>query len=191
MICPYCDCADTRVVDSRDSGADIRRRRECEECGRRFTTYERVEVKTLTVVKQDGRREEFSREKLRASLSKACAKRPLSVGRLQSVADDIEARLSGLGKAELPTRAIGEMVMERLATLDRVAYIRFASVYRDFQDIESFKAEVDALMQPDEGAGVNQLSLLGGSDGGGGGKRGKQGKRRGRTGRKAAGEQAG
>ena len=190
MICPYCDCADTRVVDSRDSGADIRRRRECEECARRFTTYERVEVKTLTVVKQDGRREEFSRDKLRASLSKACAKRPLSVGRLQSVADDIEARLSGLGKAELPTRAIGEMVMERLATLDRVAYIRFASVYRDFQDIESFKAEVDALLQPGEDAGANQLSLLGGSDGGGGGRRGKR-RRQGRTGRKAAGEQAG
>lgn len=190
MICPYCDCAETRVVDSRDSGADIRRRRECEECARRFTTYERVEVKTLTVVKQDGRREEFSRDKLRASLSKACAKRPLSVGRLQSVADDIEARLSGLGKAELPTRTIGEMVMERLATLDRVAYIRFASVYRDFQDIQSFKAEVDALMQPGEGAGVNQLSLLGGSDSGGGGKRGKR-RRQGRVGRKAAGEQAG
>ena len=159
------------MVDSRDSGADIRRRRECARCARRFTTYERVEVKTLTVVKQDGRREEFSRDKLRASLTKACAKRPLSVGKLQSVADDIEARLSGMGKAELPTRAIGEMVMERLAALDRVAYIRFASVYRDFQDIESFKAEVDALMQPGDTSGVNQLSLLGGSDGGGGKRR--------------------
>ena len=184
MICPYCDCADTRVVDSRDSGADIRRRRECARCARRFTTYERVEVKTLTVVKQDGRREEFSRDKLQASLTKACAKRPLSVGKLQAVADDIEARLAGLGKAELPTRAIGEMVMERLAVLDRVAYIRFASVYRDFQDIQSFKAEVDALMQPGEGAGVNQLSLLGGSDGGGG-KRRRRGQ--GRMGRKQPG----
>ncbi len=174
MMCPYCEGGDTRVVDSRDSGADIRRRRECAECGRRFTTYERVEVKALAVVKQDGRREEFSRGKLMASLSKACAKRPLSVGRLEAVVDDIEGRLAGMGRAEVATRAIGEIVMERLADLDRVAYIRFASVYRDFQDIESFKAEVDALMEPGN-AGANQLSLLGGSDGGGG----KRGRRRG------------
>ena len=174
MMCPYCEGGDTRVVDSRDSGADIRRRRECAGCGRRFTTYERVEVKTLAVVKQDGRREEFNKGKLMASLTKACAKRPLSVGRLQAVGDDIEGRLAGLGKAEVATRAIGEMVMERLAALDRVAYIRFASVYRDFQDIESFKAEVDALMEPGNAAGANQLSLLGNADGGG-----KRGRRRG------------
>ena len=186
MMCPYCDCGDTRVVDSRDSGADIRRRRECAGCKRRFTTYERVEVKTLAVVKQDGRREEFSRGKLMASLSKACAKRPLSVGRLEAVVDDVEGRLAGLGRAEVATRAIGEMVMERLAALDRVAYIRFASVYRDFQDIQSFKAEVDALQQVGEGEGANQLSLLGGSDGGDS-KRGRR-RRQGRTGRKAIGE---
>lgn len=175
MMCPYCEGGDTRVVDSRDSGAGIRRRRECAECGRRFTTYERVEVKALAVVKQDGRREEFSRGKLMASLSKACAKRPLSVGRLEAVVDDIEGRLAGMGRAEVAARAIGEMVMERLARLDRVAYIRFASVYRDFQDIESFKAEVDALMEPGKAAGVNQLSLLGSADG----VEGKRGRRRG------------
>ncbi len=175
MMCPYCEGGDTRVVDSRDSGADIRRRRECAGCKRRFTTYERVEVKALAVVKQDGRREEFSRGKLMASLSKACAKRPLSVGRLEAVVDDIEGRLAGLGKAEVAARAVGEMVMERLAALDRVAYIRFASVYRDFQDIESFKAEVDALMEPGNAAGANQLSLLGSADGSGG----KRGRRRG------------
>ena len=187
MMCPYCDCGDTKVVDSRDSGADIRRRRECAECARRFTTYERVEVKTLAVVKQDGRREEFRRDKLMASLSKACAKRPLSVGRLQSVVDDIETRLAGLGRAEVATRAIGELVMERLAVLDRVAYIRFASVYRDFQDITRFKDEVDALMEPDEGARANQLSLLGGSDGsGGGGKRGRRRQGSMSTGRRAS-----
>lgn len=161
MRCHFCDHTNTKVVDSRDSGDEIRRRRECVSCGRRFTTYERPHVKTLLVVKRDGMREEFSRQKLWDSLMKACAKRPLSAAKIQKLVDDIEARLYAQGRAELPSRAIGELVMARLSELDRVAYIRFASVYRDFQDIQSFKTEIDALESNGVSASAsNQLSLL-------------------------------
>ena len=161
MRCHFCDCINSKVVDSRDSGDEIRRRRECVSCGRRFTTYERAYMKALLVVKRDGGREEFNRQKLWDSLMKACAKRPLSAGKIQKLVDDIEARLYMQRRAELPSRAIGELVMTRLSALDRVAYIRFASVYRDFQDIQSFKTEIDALESNGvSSAAANQLPLL-------------------------------
>ena len=150
MHCPYCECENTKVVDSRESGATIRRRRECALCGRRFTTYEQVQMKAMMVVKRDGRREEFSRGKLWSSLTKACAKRPLAIARIDRMIDDIETNLSEQGKAEFDSRAIGEMVMSRLSDLDQVAYIRFASVYLDFSDVESFKTEIDTLLETGE-----------------------------------------
>ena len=166
MRCPYCECTNTKVVDSRESGASIRRRRECALCGRRFTTYERVQTKSMMVVKRDGRREEFSRDKLWASLTKACAKRPLAVGSIDRMIDDIEANLSEQGKAEFSSQSIGGMVMSRLSDLDQVAYIRFASVYLDFSDVQSFKTEIDALLETGEThnghADTNQLTLLDG-----------------------------
>ena len=162
MICPFCSRNDSKVIDSRNAGGGIRRRRECLQCGLRYTTYERVQARALLVIKQDGRREEFDRDKLWASLTKACAKRPLPVGSIDKVVEDIESQLANAGRAETPSKAIGEMVMERLWNLDRVAYIRFASVYRDFRDIESFKQEVDALLEPPirEEVPSNQLSFL-------------------------------
>ena len=166
MHCPYCECENTKVVDSRESGAGIRRRRECVLCSRRFTTYERTQMKTMMVVKRDGRREEFSRDKLWSSLTKACAKRPLAVGRIDKMIDDIEANLFEQGKAEFDSQSIGEMVMSRLSDLDQVAYIRFASVYLDFSDVESFKTEIDTLLETGETrnghADTNQLALLDG-----------------------------
>ena len=166
MRCPYCECTNTKVVDSRESGASIRRRRECALCGRRFTTYERVQTKSMMVVKRDGRREEFSRDKLWASLTKACAKRPLAVGSIDRMIDDIEANLSEQGKAEFPSQSIGEMVMGRLSDMDQVAYIRFASVYLDFNDVESFKVEIDALLETGNSRNghpdISQLELIDG-----------------------------
>ena len=163
MHCPYCNHNDSKVIDSRDSSDGVRRRRECARCGLRFTTYERVQSRALLVVKRDGRREEFSRDKLWTSLTKACTKRPLPVGSIEKLLQEIESDLGEAGRAEIPSKAIGEMVMDRLKKLDRVAYIRFASVYRDFRDIETFKEEIEALLEPrDPTAGVpsNQLSLL-------------------------------
>ena len=162
MLCPYCTDSDSKVIDSRDAGDGIRRRRECQRCGLRFTTYEYVQTRALQVVKSDERREDFNRDKLWASLTKACAKRPLAIGTIEKVVADIESNLANSGRAEFSSRIIGEMVMERLKDLDRVAYIRFASVYRDFRDIESFKEEIDALLEPSEpvGAPSNQLSFL-------------------------------
>ena len=162
MLCPFCSNVDSKVIDSRDTRDGVRRRRECLRCGLRFTTYERVQTRALMVIKRDGRREEFNRDKLWASMTKACAKRPLPIGSIEKAIDDIEAQLANVGRAEIPSKVIGEMVMERLKKLDRVGYIRFASVYRDFRDIESFKEEVDALLTPREAAAVpsNQLSFL-------------------------------
>ena len=156
MRCPYCEHTNSKVIDSRDSGDGIRRRRQCLECERRFTTYEYVQMRTMMVVKRDGRREEFQREKLFASMAKACAKRPLPIGTIEKTLDEIETILSESGRAEVRARAIGELVMDKLRELDRVAYIRFASVYRDFSDIASFKQEIDALLDSEEpGNGVH------------------------------------
>ena len=161
MYCPFCNNDNSKVIDSRDSADSVRRRRECLRCGLRFTTYERVQTRALLVAKRDSRREEFDREKLWASVKSACAKRPLPIGSIDKVIDEIETQLANAGRAEIPSRVIGELVMDRLRNLDRVAYIRFASVYRDFRDIESFKEEVEALLdpgQPDEES--SQLSFL-------------------------------
>ena len=162
MLCPFCSHIDSKVIDSRDAGDGTRRRRECLRCDLRFTTYEHVQTRSLLVIKRDERREEFNRDKLWVSLTKACAKRPLPIGSIEKVIDDIEAQLADLGRAEVQSKVIGEMVVERLKSLDRVAYIRFASVYRDFSDIESFKEEIDALLEPRDSSGVpsNQLTFL-------------------------------
>jgi transcriptional repressor NrdR len=163
VSCPYCGNNDTKVIDSRESREGIRRRRECLRCGLRFTTMELVQARAVLVVKRDGRREEFNRDKLWASLTKACAKRPLPVGTLEKIVSEVEVGLAEAGKAEVSSKLIGQMVMERLKELDRVAYIRFASVYRDFRDIETFKEEIDALLAPKPAAPAvpsNQLPLI-------------------------------
>ncbi len=161
LHCPSCNHDDSRVIDSRDSGDGIRRRRECAECSVRFTTYEKVQTRVLMVSKGDGRREEFNRDKLWGGLAKACAKRPLPTGSVEKLVQEVESDLAESGKGEVPSRAIGKMVMERLKNLDRVAYIRFASVYRDFQDIETFKEEVEALLEPEPiTEPSNQLTFL-------------------------------
>ena len=155
MQCPYCNHPDSKVTDSRTAENGIRRRRECQRCGLRFTTYERVQSTTLLVAKSDGRREEFNREKLTSGIVKACAKRPVSFKDIDKLVGNIEAELQHLGHAEIPSRSLGDMVTGRLRQLDRVAYIRFASVYRDFQDIESFEQAVKDLREESE-----QLSLI-------------------------------
>ncbi len=162
MQCPYCDNPDSKVTDSRAVDGSIRRRRECLKCGVRFTTYERVQTAAMLVLKRDGRREEFNRDKLVSGLRHACAKRPLPAGAIEKLVEDVEAELQKLGKAEVPSALIGELVMDKLKGLDRVAYVRFASVYRDFADLENFKVEIDALMQAREQARQNasQLPLI-------------------------------
>lgn len=145
MRCPYCTSQDTRVIDSREAEDGIRRRRECAACGERFTTYERPLATGLLVVKKDGRREEYTREKVLLGIRKACEKRPLAMGTLEAVVDEIEAVLNEQGPAEVSSRDIGEMVMGHLRQLDQIAYIRFASVYHQFADLDDLKDEVDAL----------------------------------------------
>ena len=149
MHCPFCRAADTRVLDSRDSaeGTIIRRRRECESCKRRFTTYERVEELNPLVVKKDGRREAFDREKLLSGLKKACEKRPVSVEQVGALVQAIEQKVQESGEKELSSKAIGELVMERLPALDEVAYVRFASVYRSFRDIAEFMTELKEISE--------------------------------------------
>ena len=154
MHCPYCGNPHSKVTDSRVVESGIRRRRECSRCELRFTTYERVQAAPLMVSKQDNRREEFNREKLVSGIRKACTKRPIASRTVDRMVDDIEAELQQLGNAEVSTTTLGTMVMERLRELDRVAYIRYASVYRAFQDIESFEEVVRDLR--DE----SQLPLL-------------------------------
>ncbi len=162
MNCPYCGHYDSKVIDSRDANEGIRRRRQCLSCGSRFTTYERLEPASLFVVKKDERREEFSRDKLLSGIRKACEKRPLPTGTIDKLVDDIETELFSLGKAEVPSVAIGDMVMERLKKLDHIAYIRFASVYREFTDITELKYAVDSLASNEAGvsAADGQLPLL-------------------------------
>jgi len=162
MNCPYCSYHDSKVIDSRDINDGIRRRRQCLKCGSRFTTYERFQPGGLFVMKKDERREEFNRDKLIAGIRKACEKRPLPSGAVENTADDIEAELYRSGKLEVPSTLIGDMVMERLRELDHIAYIRFASVYRDFTDITTLKEVVDALVSSEIvfAAPENQLPLL-------------------------------
>ena len=146
MDCPYCGYHDSKVIDSRDVNDGIRRRRQCLSCDSRFTTYERLQPAGLFVIKKDERREEFNKDKLLTGIRKACEKRPLPTGTVDKLADDIEAELYSLGKSEIPGSVIGDMVMEGLKRLDYIAYIRFASVYRDFTDITTLKQEVDTLV---------------------------------------------
>ena len=162
MNCPYCGYQDSKVIDSREVNEGIRRRRQCLSCSSRFTTYERLQPASLFVIKKDERREEFSRNKLLTGIRKACEKRPLPTGTVDKLGDDIEAGLYHLGKAEIPGAVIGDMVMERLKSLDYIAYIRFASVYREFADITALKQEIDTLLSAEAKASqpISQLPLL-------------------------------
>lgn len=147
MKCPYCENHDTRVVDSRptEDGAVIRRRRECPECEQRFTTYEKPEALMLMVIKKDGRRQSFDRAKIINGLIRACEKRPVSLAVLEELADEIERGLSNMIEKEIPSAFIGELVMERLKDIDEIAYVRFASVYRQFKDVNTLMVEIEKL----------------------------------------------
>ena len=147
MRCPQCGERDTRVVDSRDldESATIRRRRECNACATRFTTYERIEAARLVVIKRDGTRQEFDRERLVTGLRKALTRRPASDGAAEQAADEIEAELRAAGVTEIPSSRVGALAMEALRGIDQIAYIRFASVYQSFEDLEDLKREVDTL----------------------------------------------
>ena len=152
MKCPFCKVDDDRVVDSRASsdGFAIRRRRECTSCNRRYTTYERIEESPLRVVKKDDRREPFDRRKILAGLIKACEKRPVSIAALEAVADRVEASLQERPEKEIATAEVGGFVMEELKKLDKVAYVRFASVYRQFRDVGEFMSELNDLLNMKE-----------------------------------------
>ncbi len=148
MTCPFCGHREDRVIDSRESkeGDSIRRRRECLACHRRFTSYERCDEVPYMVIKKDGRREKFDRQKVLNGLIRACEKRPVGMGTLAELVDDMETALSETVDREMHTTLIGELLMARLRVLDKIAYVRFASVYRDFQDIEEFASELQLLM---------------------------------------------
>ena len=148
MRCPYCDNQDTKVIDSRhtEEGHAIRRRRECDKCGKRFTTYEKVEEMILMVVKKDGSREAFDRTKILNGIIKACEKRPVALADIERVVDDIERGLNNLMEKEVQSSFIGELIMEELKKLDEVAYVRFASVYRQFTDVNTFVKEIEKLL---------------------------------------------
>jgi len=162
MECPFCGYGDSRVVDSRPRGGGVRRRRECLRCGQRFSTMERVELENLMVVKKDGRREPFSRDKVLAGVRKACEKRPIPTGAIEELVDKVERQVYALGRAEVPTSYIGDLVMEELRRLDRIAYIRFASVYRAFADVDELERELEALKAgwPRPEVPPGQLALL-------------------------------
>ena len=149
MKCPFCNHIEDKVVDSRESkeGDAIRRRRQCLKCERRFTTYERIDEVPYMVIKKDGRREKFERQKVLTGLLKACEKRPVSMGRLAELVDRVEAKVTDAADREISTSEIGELLMEALRDLDKISYVRFASVYRDFQDEEAFFNELKNLMR--------------------------------------------
>ena len=150
MTCPFCGHREDRVIDSRESkeGDVIRRRRQCVACERRFTTYERSDEIPYMVIKKDGRREKFDRQKVLGGLLRACEKRPVPMARLAGMVDEVENSLAENPEREMPTSKVGEMLMERLKSLDKIAYVRFASVYRDFQDVEAFLDELKGLKRP-------------------------------------------
>jgi transcriptional repressor NrdR len=146
MRCPYCTHSETDVIDTRDTDdLRIRRRRECAKCHRRFTTYEEMEKEDLFVIKKDGRREKFDRHKLLTGIQKACEKRPVSIDHIEAIANWVEAKIRKMDKQEIKTSLLGELVMDRLRKVDDVAYIRFASVYRSFTDIDSFEKALRTL----------------------------------------------
>jgi len=147
MQCPYCAKEQNKVIDTRESDETIRRRRQCLNCGKRFTTYERIAQTGLMVIKQDSRREAFDRQKLMTGVVKACAKRPVPMEAIEALVDEIEMELHALGKSEVDSQKIGQMLMERLRVLDDVAYVRFASVYRRFADLDSLALEIQRLKE--------------------------------------------
>ena len=148
MRCPLCDNEDTKVIDSRpiDDGKAIRRRRECEKCVKRFTTYEKVETTIIMIIKKDGSRQAFDRDKLMNGIIKACEKRPVALADIERVVDSIERGLNNMMEKEVKSTFLGELVMEQLKDLDEVAYVRFASVYRSFKDVNTFIKEIEALV---------------------------------------------
>ncbi|HZU21528.1 MAG TPA: transcriptional regulator NrdR [Terriglobales bacterium] len=154
MKCPFCSHENDKVVDSRESkeGESIRRRRECLQCGKRYTTYERIDEVPFMVVKKDGRRERFDRQKVLNGLMRACEKRPVSIGKLEQIVNEAETFVVDSPDRERTTSEIGELIMDRLKKLDKVAYVRFASVYLDFKDVKEFMSELNSLLKPQEGA---------------------------------------
>lgn len=162
MNCPFCYYHDSKVIDSRDVNDGVRRRRQCLSCNSRFTTYERLQPTGLFVIKKDQRREEFNKDKLLIGIRKACEKRPLPTGAIDKLVDDIEADLYRQGRAEIPSVIIGDIVMDRLKDLDYIAYIRFASVYREFTDITALKQEIDSLVsrEVEQFTPSGQLALI-------------------------------
>ena len=148
MKCPYCGKENTRVIDSRPTDdSSIRRRRQCAECGKRFTTYEKVETLPLIVVKKDNNREPYDREKIVAGIVRSCHKRPISMTQINDMVDDIEGQIFNMGEKEIPTTTIGSIVMDKLKDLDEVAYVRFASVYREFKDVNTFMDEIKKILK--------------------------------------------
>ena len=149
MKCPYCSNTDTRVIDSRpaEDGSSIRRRRCCDECGKRFTTYEKVETIPLIVIKKDNNREQYDRAKIESGILSACYKRPISAEDIQRTVEKIETEIFAKEEKEIPTSIIGEIVMENLKTLDEVAYVRFASIYREFKDVNTFMSEIKKILE--------------------------------------------
>jgi transcriptional repressor NrdR len=149
MKCPFCENADTKVIDSRptEEGQAVRRRRECDKCNKRFTTYEKIEQMLLMVVKKDGRRETFDRDKILGGIVKACEKRPVPMAEIEKVVEEIERGLNNMMEKEIESNFIGELIMEHLKKTDEVAYVRFASVYRQFTDANTFVAEIEKLLK--------------------------------------------
>ena len=148
MKCPYCGKENTRVIDSRPTDdSSIRRRRQCDECGKRFTTYEKVETLPLIVVKKDNNREPYDREKIVAGIVRSCHKRPISMTQINDMVDDIEGQIFNMGEKEIPTTTIGSIVMDKLKDLDEVAYVRFDSVYREFKDVNTFMDEIKKILK--------------------------------------------
>jgi len=145
MRCTYCKAQNSRVLDSREAEESTRRRRECGKCGKRFTTYERVEKTDLAVIKKDGRREPFSIDKLKVGILKSCEKRPISRDKIDKLCEEIEAKLKKRSKTEIPSTFIGDLVIKKLRNIDEIAYVRFASVYKEFKDIKELKKEVKGL----------------------------------------------
>lgn len=148
MKCPYCGKENTRVIDSRPTDdSSIRRRRQCDECGKRFTTYKKVETLPLIVVKKDNNREPYDREKIVAGIVRSCHKRPISMKQINDMVDDIEGQIFNMEEKEIPTTTIGSIVMDKLKDLDEVAYVRFASVYREFKDVNTFMDEIKKILK--------------------------------------------
>lgn len=149
MKCPYCNAQDTKVIDSRpaDDNSSIRRRRQCEQCGKRFTTYEKLETMPLMVIKKDDSRETYNRSKLENGIILSCHKRPVSSQQISTLVDQIETQIFGMEEREIPSSRIGELVMEKMRELDEVAYVRFASVYREFKDADAFMDELAKFLK--------------------------------------------